>query len=165
MKNKVLIIDDDISILSLFDRYLSKEPYDLICMNSCIEALEILDKEEIALIISDENMPGMTGSEFFEIAKEKYPEVIRIILTGFANLESVIRTINKCEVYRFFTKPCNLDDLKTTIRQAIELRDLKMKNQELTWKLKEQSKTIEILEKHQPGITMVKRDKNGNVIL
>ena len=124
-----------------------------------------MEREEIDLIVSDEMMPGMTGTELFEITRKKYPDTYRIILTGYANLESAITAINKGEVYRFLTKPCNLNDLKITVRQAIEYRELKREVLKLTEKLESQSKIIEDLEKKQPGITKVKRDSNGAVII
>jgi DNA-binding NtrC family response regulator len=165
MGNKVLIIDDETMILSTLKSVLSREPYDVICVESGEEALAIMEKEEIALIITDEMMPGMTGIELLAIARKKYPDTFRMILTGFANLESAITAINKGEVYRFFTKPCNIDDLIVAIRQALEHRELKKENMRLVEKVKEQKKTITDLEKKQPGITRVKRDFNGAVII
>ncbi len=165
MRNKVLIIDDESMIRSTLKSVLSREPYEVICADSGEEALAIMEREEIDLIITDEMMPGMTGIELLAITRKKYPDTFRIILTGYANLESAITAINKGEVYRFFTKPCDIDDLIAAIRQAIEHRELKRENMRLLEKVKEQSKTIEDLEKKQPGITRVKRDFNGAVII
>jgi two-component system probable response regulator PhcQ len=165
MKHKVLIIDDESITLSVLEKTFEGEPYDVICANSGQNALAILEREEFDLIVADEMMPGMTGTELFEITKKKYPDTFRIILTGHANLESAITAINRGEVYRFLTKPCNLEDLKITVRHAIDHRELKRENDSLIQKIKDQSKTIENLEKKQPGITKVKRDSNGAVII
>ena len=165
MKSKVLIVDDESMIRSTLKSVLSREPYDVICADSGEEALAILEKEEIDLIITDEMMPGMTGIELLAITRKKYPDTFRMILTGFAKLDSAITAINKGEVYRFFTKPCNIDDLIEAIRQALEHRELKRENLRLIEKINEQSKTISELEKKQPGITKVKRDGNGAVII
>ena len=165
MRNKVLIIDDESITLSVLKKALEGEPYDIICANSGQEALTILESEEIDLIVADEMMPGMTGTELFAITKKKYPDTFRIILTGHANLESAITAINTGEVYRFLTKPCNMNDLKITVRLAIEHRELKRENYRLVHKIKDQSRIIENLENKQPGITKVKRDSNGTVII
>ncbi|MBW2183992.1 MAG: response regulator [Deltaproteobacteria bacterium] len=165
MRNKVLIIDDESITLSVMKKALEGEPYDVICANSGKDALSILEKEEFTLIIADEMMPGMTGTELFAITKKKYPDTFRIILTGYANLESALTAINTGEVYRFLTKPCNFEDLKITVRHAIDHRELKRENDILIRKIKDQSKTIENLENKQPGITKVKRDSNGAVII
>jgi DNA-binding NtrC family response regulator len=165
MRNKVLIIDDESITLTLLKKSLEKEPYDVICANSGQEALAIIEREEFDLIISDEVMPGMTGTELFAITRIKCPDTYRIILTAHANLESAITAINRGEVYRFFTKPCNMDDLRLTVRQAIEHRELKRENLRLVQKINELKRTLKNLENDQPGITKVKRDSDGAVII
>ena len=91
MNNKVLIVDDETNILSTLKSVLSGEPYDVICAGSGDEALEIMEKEEIDILISDEKMPGMSGTELLEIARRKYPDTLRIILTGYASLDAAIK--------------------------------------------------------------------------
>jgi DNA-binding NtrC family response regulator len=88
-----------------------------------------------------------------------------MILTGHASLESAIRAINEGEIYRFFTKPCNVIDLAMTIRHALEQKDLMQENQRLLKVVKRQSDVIEETEKKYPGITKVKRDASGAIIL
>jgi two-component system probable response regulator PhcQ len=73
----------------------------------------------VDVVISDEKMPGMSGSEFLSLVRQEYPDTIRIILTGYGSLESAIRAINEGEIYRLFTKPCNVIDLAITIRLAL----------------------------------------------
>lgn len=117
------------------------------------------------MIISDEKMPGMSGTELLTIARKKYPETIRTILTGHANLKSALRAINEGEVYRFFTKPCNLLDLTVTIRQALQQKELLKENQRLLDIVRKQSLSIKAMEKRYPGISKVKRDLGGAIII
>jgi two-component system probable response regulator PhcQ len=165
MQPIILVVDDEPSIRELLKEALLREPYDVLCTGSAEEALAVLKQNPVDVIISDEKMPGMSGSEMLAIARQKYPNTIRIILTGHARLETAIRSINEGEIYRFFTKPCNMVDLAVTIRQALQQRELLSENQRLLNIIRQQSLTLEKLEKRSPGITKVKRDANGAVII
>ena len=138
MQYTVLIVDDEPDIRDMLTQALSREPYEVLCADSAEEALDIIAQEPVDVVLSDEKMPGMSGTEFLAIVREKYPDTIRIILTGHASLESAIRAINEGEVYRFFVKPCNMVDLSTTIRHAIQHQEL----------LKENKRLIEIINQY-----------------
>jgi two-component system probable response regulator PhcQ len=165
MQHKVLIVDDESTIRDLLKDALSNEPYGIMSASSAEEALPILAREQVDVVVSDEIMPGMSGSEFLAIVRQKYPDTIRIILTGHASLESAIRAINEGEIYRFFTKPCNVFDLAITIRQALKHNDLMKESKRLLKIVMWQSAFIEELEKQYPGITKVKRGTTGEVII
>ena len=165
MQHTVLIVDDEPTITQLLKDALLNEPYLVLSASSAAEALPILDREEVDVVISDEKMPGMSGSEFLSVVRQKYPDTIRMILTGHANLESAIRAINEGEVYRFFTKPCNLFDLAITIHQALKYNDLRKESKRLLTMVKRQTSFIEALEKEYPGITKVRRDANGVIVI
>ena len=120
MTHTILVVDDQQPLLDLLREALQRESYQVFCAGSAEEALPILSRQHVDVIISDEKMPGMSGTELLAIARKKYPESIRIILTGHANLKSALRAINEGEVYRFFTKPYNLLDLAATIGQALQ---------------------------------------------
>ena len=165
MQHKILIVDDEPTITDTLKGVLSHEPYGILCAGSAEEALPILAREQVDVVISDEKMPGMSGSEFLSLVRQKYPGTIRVILTGHASLESAIRAINEGEIYRFFTKPFNVFDLTITIRQALQQRELKKESQRLLRMVKRQSTFIEELEKQYPGITKVKKDARGEVII
>ena len=143
----------------------SREPYAIHSADSAKEGLDILGRERVDVIISDEIMPGMSGSEFLAFVRQKYPETIRMILTGHASLEAAIRAINEGEIYRFFTKPCNIFDLSVTVRQALQPKDLMEESRRLLRLVQEQSAFIEKMEKEYPGLTKVKRNANGAVII
>ena len=165
MEHKVLIVDDEPTITDLLKDALANEPYDILSAASAEEALPILDREQVDVVISDEKMPGMSGSEFLAIVRQEYPDTVRMILTGHGSLESAIRAINEGEIYRFFTKPCNVFDLAITIHQAIKYNDLMKESKRLLKMLNRQSTYIEALEKQHPGITKVIRDANGGIII
>ena len=104
MKHSILCIDDESYNLEALKRLFRKN-YHVITALSGPKALEELGKQKIALIISDQKMPEMTGVEFFIKAKKIQPDAIRILLTGYTNLESVIDAINQGQIYRYITKP------------------------------------------------------------
>ncbi len=165
MQHSVLIVDDEPVITDLFENAFSKEPYSLLTAGSAEEALAMMAREQVDVVISDEKMPGMSGSEFLSIVRQKFPETIGMILTGHATLESAIRAINEGEVYRFFTKPCNVIDLAMTIRQALKYKDLMKESKRLLEMVRRQSTFIKDLEEQYPGITRVRRDARGAIII
>jgi two-component system probable response regulator PhcQ len=164
MRYRVLVVDDEPTITDMLRDVLSLVPYEIMSANSAEDALAILEWEQVDVVISDERMPGMSGSEFIALVRQKYPETIRIILTAYARLDAAIRAINEGEIYRFFTKPCSMIDLAVAIHHALQQKEL-TKERELPLELKRQSTFIERLEKQYPGITEVKRDAMGEIII
>ena len=165
MEYSILVVDDHKIIRDMLENSLSRESYTVRTADSAREALKILSQEPIDVVISDEVMPGMTGTEFLAVVRKDYPDTIRIILTGHASLESAMRAINEGEIYRFLTKPCNLVDLSVTIRQALEQKYLKNENKRLAEIVKQQSSSLGEIEKKYPGITKVKRASGGAIII
>ena len=165
MSHNILIVDDEPTITNTLNDFFSCEPYGVFIAGSAEKGLEVLAREEIDVVISDEVMPGMHGSEFLSIVRQKYPDTIRIIITGHASIDAAIRSINEGEIYRFFTKPFNVFDLAVTIRQALKQKDLMKETQRLLKIVKQQKATIEEMEQQYPGITKVKRDPQGAIII
>lgn len=134
---KVLFIDDEKSILSALERLFRNEPnIQVFTALSGREGLEIMEKEGPDLLVVDQLMPEMKGDELLALVKEKFPDTLRIMFTGYANMETIVSAINTGEVYRFLTKPWNDEDLKITIRKALEYGDLLRQNQQLTDQIK-----------------------------
>ncbi|MFO7903492.1 MAG: response regulator [Pirellulaceae bacterium] len=131
MKDVVLLVDDDLNLLHALARTLRHQPYELYTATSAEEALLLLKGHEVDVIVSDEQMPGMCGSDLLAWAAESYPDVPRIVLTGRATVETAIRAINEGSVYQFFTKPCNPAHLGVAIRKALEHRALLKENRAL----------------------------------
>jgi response regulator RpfG family c-di-GMP phosphodiesterase len=143
-KVKVLYIDDEINNLTAFKANF-RRIYHVFTTDSLDEARKILKDHEIHVIISDQRMPDMTGIEFFESILEEYPEPLRMLLTGYADINAVIDAINKGQVYKYFPKPWNEKDLQENIDKAYHLYTLRKENHELTDKLLDVNHKLEFL--------------------
>ena len=151
MDHSILVVDDHKVIRDMLKNSLSRESYTVHSADSAKEALKILSQKPIDVVISDEVMPGMTGTQFLAVVRKDYPDTIRIILTGHASLESAMRAINEGEIYRFLTKPCNLVDLSVTIRQALEQKYLENENIRFAKIVKQQSFSLGEVKKNIRG--------------
>ncbi len=123
-QHTILCVDDEHNILQSLRRLLRREGHNLLLASSGEEAFKLLEKNEVHLIISDQRMPQMSGTEFLAEVKEKYPDMLRVILTGYTDVDSITESINKGHIYKFFLKPWNDNNLKLEIRQALEQYDL-----------------------------------------
>jgi len=141
----LLLVDDEPNILSSLGRLLRRERYKLFTASNGDEALAIVDREKIDLIIADGRMPGLSGTELLQKVKAVHPEVVRIILSGYTDAGEVARAINEGEVYRFILKPWNDDELKITLRRALEHRRLMDENVQLYRRIKEQNEELKLL--------------------
>jgi len=164
-KYKILFVDDEPHVTSALVRAMRQEPCETFNVTSAKDGLEILAGEAINVVVSDEQMPGMSGSEFLTIVRQKYPDTIRIILTGQASLEATIRAINEAGVYRFFTKPCNAIDLLATIRQALKQKQLVRQTRKLLKNYQKQAAVIQEIGTATPGILDLKIDKEGAILV
>lgn len=141
-QHTVLCVDDEENILHSIRRLLRKENYRLLTALSGEEALKILKENDVQLVLSDQRMPQMSGTEFLSQVKEKYPDVIRIILTGYTEVDSITELINKGNMYKFFLKPWNDQNLKLEITRALEQYDLIWANKILHEKVFEQNEML-----------------------
>lgn len=165
MRPAILFVDDEENILSALTRLFRKEDYEILTATSGMDGLKIIEGKDISLVISDHRMPGMTGVDFLARVKETSPDTVRIMLTGYADLEAAMAAINKGEVYRFITKPWNDEELKLTVRQSLEYRDLVLKNRSLTRTVKKQYDILKTLERDYPGISSVTRSDDGSIVI
>ncbi|MDP2805733.1 MAG: response regulator [Gallionellaceae bacterium] len=127
----LLFIDDEANILAALKRLFRPHGYTILTAESGAEALAILEKETVDLVISDMRMPQMTGAEVLEKIRNKWPEVVRILLTGFSDISSTIAAINRGEIYRYISKPWNDDDIVLIVRDALERKHLLAEKQRL----------------------------------
>jgi response regulator RpfG family c-di-GMP phosphodiesterase len=134
-KSNIIIVDDTREVLASFKRELRKEPYNVFYAGGGAEALEILSENPCKLIISDIKMPGMDGFELLARVQELYPETIRVVLSGHSDVKLILNLVNKGGIYRYLTKPWEMEDIKTIIGQCIELYDLRKEVIELRKKL------------------------------
>jgi len=141
----ILIIDDEEFVRKALIRALRDEPYEVIEAEDARTALQILREKDIDIVISDLKMPGLNGLSLLKIVKDHYPDIIRIMLTGFGDMDTAIRATNEAEVFRFFTKPWNRKELISGLEQAMRIRKLKKENQRLMHQLEEQINLIKTL--------------------
>lgn len=123
-KYTILYIDDEPHNLTTF-RATFKWEYTILTAQSAFDGFDILAENEVHLIISDQRMAGLSGTEFFKKVIKKYPDPMRIILTGFSELDTIMRAINECGIYRYMTKPWKESDMKKTIEDTLEVYQLR----------------------------------------
>ena len=163
MDNTILIVDDEPHVISALMRGMDEEPYLLTGASGGEEALQLMARQRFKVVISDERMPGMDGAEFLSLVKERYPETVRIMLTGHASVEATMRAVNRGEIYRFFTKPWNDTDLKLALRSALEKYDLEQENRRLLRTVRHQSHELRYLERSYPGISDLRKGVDGSI--
>lgn len=131
-KAKMLVVDDEPDNLDLLYRTFRRD-FQVLKADSGIRALEVLAAEgEVAVIISDQRMPEMKGTEFLSRTVPQFPDTMRIILTGFTDVEDLVEAINSGQVYKYITKPWNPDELKVLVQRAAETYELlKQRTEEL----------------------------------
>jgi len=121
----VLFADDEEKMLTSLERSLHDEPYNMLFACSGKETLEILQRQEVHVLVTDMRMPEMSGLELLKTVKKNYPHIIRMVLSGYADMDTLLAAINQGEIFRFIPKPWKSnEELKTIIRQAIEFYDL-----------------------------------------
>jgi two-component system response regulator HupR/HoxA len=132
----LLVVDDEEGILEAVSLTLASEGRVLVARNGR-EALALLATEDVALILTDQRMPGMSGVELLERARQTRPHAIGILLTGYTDIEALADAINRVRVYGYVQKPWEPNDLRLTVRRALEAYELAHENRELTRRLEE----------------------------
>lgn len=120
MTKPILVVDDEPILLSIVKSILTQQSYVVYTASSAKEAYELLSVHEIAVVISDYKMPGDNGIDFLERVRMQYPDIVRIIMTGYAEVHVAIDAINRAGVFRFLEKPWDQDDFYTSVQTAVE---------------------------------------------
>lgn len=141
----VLCVDDEPSILSSLRRMFRPAGYRIHAATSGQEGLAILAKESIDVVISDMRMPEMNGAEFLERVREDWPDTVRMLLTGYADMQSTVAAINHGGIYRYISKPWNEGDLLATVREALETRALRREKERLERVVRQQNEELKHL--------------------
>lgn len=157
----VLLVDDEPNVLEGLKAALSEEPYKILIANCADEALKILSCEVIDVIVSDEKMPGMSGSEFLGIVCRDYPYTVRIVLTGQPSLEAAVRSINEGQVYRFLQKPCKAKELAIVIAEAFQLKSISEGSAQLMQIAEKQINILKNLTTHEKAKIL----SHGNMLI
>ena len=119
MLNKIMVVDDEPANLRLLER-LFRGDYQVITASSGEEALRLLNQHDVAVLISDQRMPGMTGVELLKRSAEFRPHMVRVILTGYTDVDALVEAINGGHIYKYVTKPWDNDDLRLTVERALQ---------------------------------------------
>lgn len=120
---RVLFVDDDPDILNSFRRSLRKSPFEFFSKDNPQDAIEFLKGQEVEVIVSDEHMPGMNGIELLKLVRDQYPDVIRIMLTGDEDVNTIVRAINEGKLHKFFSKPVDCRELISTVHQLVHNKE------------------------------------------
>ena len=123
--NTILLVDDEPNVLKSLRRLIRTAKYNIILANSGKEALEVLAKENVDVVLSDQRMPEMTGTELFKKVKDKYPHTVRMILSGYTELDCIAESINDGAIFRFLTKPWSDEELLNHIKEAFDFCRMK----------------------------------------
>lgn len=141
---KILCVDDERNVLKALRRlFMDEDQYDILVAESGEDGLAIMAEEgDIRLVVSDYRMPGMNGVEFLAQVYERWPDTIRIVLSGYADTAAVVEAINQGQIYKFIPKPWNDEDLKTAIAAALQHQTLKYQNVQLTEELQNKNRQL-----------------------
>lgn len=143
-KINILYVDDEINNLLSF-KATFRIKYNVFTAIGGAEAIKLLEENEMQIIITDQRMPGMTGVEFLETIIGKYPEPMRLLLTGYADLNAVIDAVNKGKIFHYLSKPWNEEELDKTMQRALEVYNKRKEEQEITDKLTVSNDQLEFL--------------------
>lgn len=121
---RILLVDDEPAILRSLERVLRREKYHILTAGDAAAALAILERESVDVVISDQRMPGMCGTELLKIVKDKYPGTVRIMFSGYSDFESIVQAINEAGVFKFIPKPWDNAELEKTLDSAIEKKEV-----------------------------------------
>src|SRR5215510_5281622 len=135
----VLFVDDEVNILKALQRLLRHEEMNVLCASRPDEALELLERTPVQVVITDQRMPEMTGVDLLSHVRERQPDVLRMLLTGYTEMDVAIDAINRGQIHRLITKPWNDDELRASIRQAFDHWDLKDEIKRLNQVTREQN--------------------------
>jgi response regulator RpfG family c-di-GMP phosphodiesterase len=143
-KISILYVDDELNNLVSF-KAVFRMKYNVFTAVSGEEAVKHLRSKVVNIIITDQRMPQMTGVEFLESILDEFPDPIRILLTGYADMNAVIDAINKGKIFHYLTKPWNEEELDLTINRAYEVYKQKMDEKEMNYKLSLSNEQLEFL--------------------
>ena len=163
-KYSILVVDDEELFIEYIQRVISDENYNVITAASAQEGLDILEKQQVSMVISEYEIPLMNGLEFLEKVRIIYPNILTIMVTEHADIDLAIKAINEAGVYKFLLKPLDDIDFKNMIKKTLESLQVIKERDVLIRKVKTHESTLKDLEKRYPGITKVERDEDGYIL-
>ena len=144
----VLFVDDEVNILKALQRLLRNEPMNVLTASHPEQAIDLLEREEAQVVVTDQRMPEMSGVDMLSTIRERNPNIVRMMLTGYTEMNIAVEAINRGEIFRLITKPWNDDELKATLRQAFDHHDLKLEIKRLNQVTREQNFKLQDMNKN-----------------
>lgn len=161
----ILVVDDNPEVVKGILRLLRREPYELVSTTDPREALELLAARAFDLLLSDVDMPFLSGHEVTRRAREISPHTVRVLVTGTGTLDAAVRAINEGEVHRFVRKPFEADELREVVAEALARKAELDLVAEADQRARRRRLLFGELEVEHPGITTVERDENGAYVV
>lgn len=164
---RIMVVDDESRVVNAIRRlFAAGGNYIVEGLTSPLQALKAIPNyDDLRLVLSDYLMPEMDGLTFLSEVQRQRPEVLRLMMTGHADLNTAVRAINEVGVYKFILKPWNNDDLYWTVVRALELEAARRENRQLKKSLDHQERMLSRFEKLYPGITRLDRDDKGAIVI
>ncbi len=163
VRHKILLVDDEAYVLQALNRTLRKSPWEIVTCDCPTNALSMLSKHQFSVILSDFNMPNMSGVDFLKQAKATQPDAIPVIISGFSDFDGLMDIINECGIFKYLMKPWNNEFLMSQIEECIKTYELKLENTQLlnevqvsNGKLAEANRKLESLFLEQKQINEIK---------
>jgi putative two-component system response regulator len=141
--NRLLIVDDEQSIINCVTRQLRNEEYEIYSASSGEAGLRLIENKNIGVVISDFNMPGMTGIDFLNRVKKIRSNIVRILFTAYASMENAINAINNVQIFRYMTKPWSQEEINRTVKQAFEYYNLAAENERMQKEIAEKNRQLQ----------------------
>jgi two-component system response regulator HupR/HoxA len=139
----ILVVDDETDILRAFELSYGDD-FTVLTAEGGARALDVLEHEDVSVIVSDQRMPGMDGSEFLERSMTVRPSSVRIVLTGYTDIDALVRAVNRSRIYRYLTKPWDDEEMRTALTRAIELFNLTRENARLVEELRRANERLTV---------------------
>jgi response regulator RpfG family c-di-GMP phosphodiesterase len=155
-QHTVLFVDDEVNILKALQRLMRHENMQVLCASRASEALETLARTPAQVVVTDQRMPEMTGVDLLSAVREQHPDIVRMMLTGYTQMNIAVEAINRGEIFRLITKPWNDDELKATLRQAFDHFDLKQEIKRLNQVTREQNFKLRDMNRNLEGNVRVR---------
>lgn len=152
MPATVLMVDDDSALLDAVARTLRREPYRLLFADQAEQALRLLEQNPVDVIVSDDQMPGMTGLDLLTQVRQRYPDVVAVMMSGQASIGTVVRALNDGCIFRFLIKPSSPDELRASIAQALDQKQLMDACRLLLPLFRRQASLLAAIDQHHPGL-------------
>ncbi|MBN2008053.1 response regulator [candidate division KSB1 bacterium] len=168
-EHRILLIDTEENVINALRRELRREPYQILTATRAEQALSIMKEHAIQVLIADIRLEGTSGIDFMAKVKSMYPQTIRIILSGYTDIDTVAASINKGHVYKYLLKPWDKLELKETIRQSLDLWHLQAQNTALNEQIKKQNEELRYLNKNlekeveKRTIELIQKNKELNL--